>query len=489
MPSAPKIVQAKLFIGGEFVDAVSGKTFATINPATGDVITYVAEADKADAHVAVQAAKKAFARGSAWRTLDASARGRLLYRLADLIERDRELLAAMESLDNGKPFSDAYNADLPLAYKCYRYFAGWADKIQGATVPIDGNHIAMTRKEPVGVVAQIVPWNFPFLMVAWKLAPALAAGNCVVLKLAEQTPLTGLHLALLINEAGFPPGVVNILSGYGPTAGAALVAHPDVDKVAFTGSTEVGRIIQREAAGTLKNVTLELGGKSPAIVFPDADIDDAVEKTHFALFFNQGQCCCAGSRLFVHEDIYDEFLKRAAARCAKRTVGDGLSSGCEQGPQVDEEQFNKILGYVKSGQEQGARLVCGGQRHGDRGYFVQPTIFADVTDNMSIAREEIFGPVMSVLKFKDTEEVIRRANDSEYGLAGAVFTKNLDTAMTVSTALRVGTVWINCYDVLEACVPFGGYRQSGNGRELGEAGLAQYTETKTITIAVAAKNS
>jgi len=246
MPSAPKIVQAKLFIGGEFVDAVSGKTFATINPATGDVITYVAEADKADAHVAVQAAKKAFARGSAWRTLDASARGRLLYRLADLIERDRELLAAMESLDNGKPFSDAYNADLPLAYKCYRYFAGWADKIQGATVPIDGNHIAMTRKEPGGVVAQIVPWNFPFLMVAWKLAPALAAGNCVVLKLAEQTPLTGLHLALLINEAGFPPGVVNILSGYGPTAGAALVAHPDVDKVAFTGSTEVGRIIQRE---------------------------------------------------------------------------------------------------------------------------------------------------------------------------------------------------------------------------------------------------
>jgi acyl-CoA reductase-like NAD-dependent aldehyde dehydrogenase len=485
----PAVHFKKLWINGEQCDAVSGKRFATVDPSTGEVICEVAEADRADVQKAVAAAKKAFARGSAWRTMDASQRGVLLNKLAALIERDREYLATLESLDNGKPYKDAYGIDMGLVIKCFRYYAGWTDKIHGKTIPIDGNFVTYTRMEPVGVVGQIIPWNFPLLMAAWKLAPALACGNVVVLKLAEQTPLTGLYLGALIAEAGFPPGVVNILSGYGPTAGAAIVEHPDVDKVAFTGSTEVGRIIQREAAGTLKNVTLELGGKSPAIVFPDVDIDTALELTHFSLFFNQGQCCCAGSRLFVHEKIYDEFVKRAAERARKRTVGPGLTSGAEQGPQVDAEQFDRVMSYIKSGIDQGARLVCGGKRYGTQGFFIEPTVFADVRDDMKIAREEIFGPVQSILKFKTIDEVIERANDTMYGLAGAVFTKDIETALTVAHGIRAGSVWVNCYDVLEACAPFGGYKASGVGRELGEYGLQQYCEVKTVTIAVPSKNA
>merc|ERR1719365_208518 len=347
--TSPQVKYTQIFINNEWVDSVSGKTFPTVNPTTGEVICQVQEGDKADINLAVEAAKKAFELGSEWRTMDASMRGRLINKLADLIERDKVYLASLESLDNGKPFNDAYNIDLNRTLECYRYYAGWSDKIDGKTLPVDGNFMAYTRHEPVGVCGQIIPWNFPLLMQAWKLGPALATGNTVVMKLAEQTPLSGLAVAQLVKEAGFPPGVVNVVPGYGPTAGAAISEHMDVDKVAFTGSTEVGHIIQKAAGGSnLKRVTLELGGKSPLIVMNDADLDFAVETAHFALFFNQGQCCCAGSRLMVHAKIYDEFVTRATERAKKRTVGDPFASGTEQGPQVDEEQFKKVLGYIKS---------------------------------------------------------------------------------------------------------------------------------------------
>jgi len=486
----PQIKFTKIFINNEWVDSVSGKTFPTINPATGEVICQVQEGDKADVEKAVKAAKTAFKLGSEWRTMDASKRGVLLNKLADCIERDRVYLASLESLDNGKPFQDAFNIDLSLTIKCFRYYAGWADKTHGKTIPVDGSFLSYTRHEPVGVCGQIIPWNFPLLMQAWKLGPALATGNVVVMKLAEQTPLTGLAVAALVAEAGFPPGVVNIIPGYGPTAGAAIAEHMEVDKVAFTGSTEVGHIIQKAAGGSnLKKVTLELGGKSPLIVMDDADIDFAVETAHFALFFNQGQCCCAGSRLMVQEGIYDEFVKRATERAKKRTVGDPFAAGVEQGPQVDEEQFKKVLGYIQSGVAEGACLRAGGGKYGDKGYFVEPTVFSDVTDEMKICKEEIFGPVQVIQKFSTMEEVLERANNNSYGLAAAVFTKDIGNAVFMSNSLRAGTVWVNCYDVLEAQVPFGGYKMSGIGRELGEYGLEAYTEVKTVTISIPQKNS
>jgi len=486
----PEIKFTKIFINNEWVDSVSGKTFPTINPATGEVICQVQEGDKADVEKAVKAAKAAFKLGSEWRTMDASKRGVLLNKLADCIERDRVYLASLESLDNGKPFQDAFNIDLSLTIKCLRYYAGWADKTHGKTIPVDGSFLSYTRHEPVGVCGQIIPWNFPLLMQAWKLGPALATGNVVVMKLAEQTPLTGLAVAALVAEAGFPPGVVNIIPGYGPTAGAAVAEHMEVDKVAFTGSTEVGHIIQKAAGGSnLKKVTLELGGKSPLIVMDDADIDFAVETAHFALFFNQGQCCCAGSRLMVQEGIYDEFVKRATERAKKRIVGDPFAAGVEQGPQVDEEQFKKVLGYIQSGVAEGACLRAGGGKYGDKGYFVEPTVFSDVTDEMKICKEEIFGPVQVIQKFSTMDEVLERANNNSYGLAAAVFTKDVGNAVYMSNSLRAGTVWVNCYDVLEAQVPFGGYKMSGIGRELGEYGLEAYTEVKTVTISIPQKNS
>ena len=379
---------------------------------------------------------------------------------------------------------------LPSVMVFCRYYAGWADKTHGKTIPVDGSFLSYTRHEPVGVCGQIIPWNFPLLMQAWKLGPALASGNVVVMKLAEQTPLSGLAVAALVAEAGFPPGVVNIIPGYGPTAGAAIAEHMEVDKVAFTGSTEVGHIIQKAAGGSnLKKVTLELGGKSPLIVMNDADIDFAVETAHFALFFNQGQCCCAGSRLMVQEGIYDEFVKRATERAKKRTVGDPFAAGVEQGPQVDEEQFKKVLGYIQSGVAEGACLRAGGGKYGDKGYFVEPTVFSDVTDDMKICKEEIFGPVQVIQKFSTMDEVLERANNNSYGLAAAVFTKDIGNAVYMSNSLRAGTVWVNCYDVLEAQVPFGGYKMSGIGRELGEYGLEAYTEVKTVTISIPQKNS
>uniref|UniRef100_A0A673XBH8 aldehyde dehydrogenase (NAD(+)) n=1 Tax=Salmo trutta TaxID=8032 RepID=A0A673XBH8_SALTR len=436
---------------------------------------------------AVKAAREAFRFGSPWRRMDASDRGLLLSRLADAIERDTAYLAELETLDNGKPYAVSYSVDVPMVVKCLRYCAGWADKWEGKTIPIDGDFFCYTRHEPIGVCGQIIPWNFPLLMQAWKLGPALATGNTVVMKVAEQTPLTALYVASLIKEVGFPPGVVNILPGMGPSAGSAIASHMDVDKVAFTGSTEVGHLIQQASGSSnLKKVTLELGGKSPNIIMSDANMAEAVEQSHFALFFNQGQCCCAGSRTYVQDTIYDEFMERSVERAKSRVVGDPFNMKTEQGPQ---DQFKKILGYISSGKREGAKLMCGGGVAADRGYFIQPTIFGDVQDGMTIAREEIFGPVMQILKFKTLEEVVERANDTKYGLAAAVFTKDIDKAHYISSGIRAGTVWINCYNVFGAQAPFGGYKYSGNGRELGEYGLDNYTEVKTVTIKVPQKNS
>lgn len=395
----------------------------------------------------------------------------------------------METLDNGKPYSVAYNVDLPGCISTLRYYAGWADKNHGKVIPMDGNYFAYTRHEPVGVCGQIIPWNFPLLMMAWKIAPALATGNTLILKPAEQTPLTALYLAQLTKEAGFPNGVVNVLPGFGST-GAALVSHKDVDKIAFTGSTEVGQIVQRDAAmSNLKRTSLELGGKSPNIILKDADMDYAVETSHFALFFNMGQCCCAGSRTFVEDDIYDEFVEKSMIRAQKRTVGNPFDMSIEQGPQIDEEQFKKILSMIESGKEQGAKLVAGGEVVGDKGYFIAPTVFADVQDNMTIAKDEIFGPVQQILKFSDLDEVIDRANKTDYGLAAGIFTKNIDKANHLIQGIRAGTVWVNTYNAFGVQVPFGGFKMSGHGREMSEYGLEAYTEVKSVITKVNQKNS
>jgi len=477
-----KVRQTKMLIDGRWVDSVSGRTFPTINPTTGEAITQVAEGDKADVDLAVTAARRAFEKGP-WAKMNARERGRLIYKLADLIEKNIDELAALETLDNGKPINDSRGADLPLTLDCYRYYAGWADKNEGRTIPVNGGYFTYTRHEPVGVVGQIIPWNFPLLMQAWKWGPALACGCTVVLKPAEQTPLSALRVGELALEAGFPPGVINIVPGYGETAGAAISEHMDVDKVAFTGSTEVGKLILQAAGrSNLKRVTLELGGKSPNIVLADANMDAAVEGSFFGLFFNQGQCCCAGSRLFVEEKIHDEFVERVLARTEKQKLGDPFSPQTTQGPQVSEEQFDKVMGYIRSGCETGAKLLTGGKRYGDRGYFIEPTVFDGVKDDMKIAREEIFGPVMSIIKFKDVDEVIRRGNQTMYGLAAAVWTRDMSKAHRLANSLRAGTVWVNCFDVFDAAAPFGGFKMSGIGRELGGYALANYTEVKTVTV-------
>eukprot|EP01116_Phalansterium_solitarium_P017364 TRINITY_DN4259_c0_g2_i1.p1 TRINITY_DN4259_c0_g2~~TRINITY_DN4259_c0_g2_i1.p1 ORF type:complete len:496 (+),score=250.14 TRINITY_DN4259_c0_g2_i1:102-1589(+) len=482
----PKVrFQTKLLINGQWVDAVSGKKFPTHNPATGELIAHVAEADKADVDLAVKAAHDAFYNGP-WGKIGARERGILLFKLVDLIEKNKVELAILESLDNGKPHKNDFytsNADLFLVIDCLRYYAGWADKIHGKVLPVRGDFHAFTRHEPVGVVGQIIPWNFPLLMAAWKLGPALACGCTVVLKPAEQTPLSVLRLGELIVEAGFPPGVVNILPGYGPTAGAAIASHPDLDKVAFTGSTEVGKIVSELAAkSNLKRVSLELGGKSPAIIFDDADLDVAVQAAHVGLFLNMGQCCIAGSRVYVHEKIYDEFLKKSAELALKLKLGNAFVEGVTQGPLISEEQYEKVLQYIESGKQEGARVVVGGQKLDSKGYFVQPTIFADVKEEMKIHEEEIFGPVMSVSKFTDLEEVVSRANRSSYGLGAAVFTRDISKAHRISSQIRAGTVYVNCYNVFDAACPFGGFKQSGHGRELGEYGLELYTEVKSVII-------
>jgi retinal dehydrogenase len=486
--ASPPIKYTQIFINNEYVNSESGKVFATINPSTGEKIVDVQEGDQADVEKAVKAAKEAFKRGSTYRNLDASARGRLLYKLSTLIERDQVLIASIETLDNGKPFSQAYS-DIGSAAQLLQYFAGIADKIVGQTIPANGNVFCYTRHEPVGVVGAITPWNFPFFLACAKIGPAVAAGCTLVLKPAEQTPLTALYLSSLIKEAGFPPGVVNIVPGYGPTAGAAIVNHSDVNKVSFTGSTEVGQLIlERSSKTNLKRVTLELGGKSPNIIFPDVDLDVAVEAAHAAVMFNMGQVCCAGSRTYVHESIYEEFVRRSAERAARRTTGNPFDATNENGPQIDDVQLAKILELIESGKTEGARLLCGGKRIGDKGYFVEPTVFADVTPKMRIAKEEIFGPVQSIFKFKDIDDVIEQANDTHYGLAAAVFTKDLNTALLVSNSLQAGTVWVNTFGNVTPQAPFGGYKMSGQGREFGLYGVEPFLEVKTVYIGTPVKS-
>jgi aldehyde dehydrogenase (NAD+) len=470
----------QLLINGEFVDAASGKTFPTLDPRTGEVIAHVAEGDSEDVNRAVSAARKAFDEGP-WPRMTAYQRSCVMLKFADLLEKHLDEVAALESWDSGKTHEQCYAGEIPMLVRLFRYYGGWADKIHGMTIPSDGSYHVQTLHEPIGVAGQIIPWNFPLIMYAWKVGPALACGNTVVLKTAEQTPLSALLVSKIFLEAGLPPGVLNIVSGFGPTAGAALASHMDVDKLAFTGSTATGKVVLGLAAqSNLKRVTLELGGKSPFIVCEDADIDQAVELAHFALFFNQGQCCCAGSRTFVHESVYDEFVAKAKARALSRVVGDNFKKGVEQGPQVDSEQFQKILKYIRSGIDSGATLQSGGERFGDKGYYIQPTVFSDVQDDMLIAKDEIFGPVQTILKFKDLDEVIRRANASRYGLAAGVFTQSLDTANTLIRALRAGSVWVNCFDIFDAAIPFGGYKMSGQGREKGIYSLHNYLQVKAV---------
>jgi len=483
----PEIKYKQLFINNEFVNSTSGKTFPTIDPATGKKICDVQEGDKVDVDKAVAAARAAFDPTSAWRKLSPYERGRLLNKVADLMERDIVYMSTLESLDNGKPYVASLFGDLPGCIQVFRYYAGWADKITGRTINAENNMSVYTRHEPIGVCGQIIPWNFPLCMFAWKVAPALACGNTVVLKPAEQTPLTAIYACSLFKEAGFPPGVLNVVPGYGPTAGAAISGHMNVDKVAFTGSTEVGQLIlQASGKSNLKRVTLELGGKSPLIIFPDADIEEALNWAHQAIFMNMGQVCTAGSRLFVHEDIYDEFVKKAVERAKNRKIGDPFDLSVQSGPQVDEEQFKKILSLIDSGKSQGAKLQCGGAKIGDKGYFIENTLFTDVKPDMKIVKEEIFGPVQVIIKFKSVDEVLKMANDTTYGLAAGLFTKNVDTYIYVANALQAGTVWVNTYHQVSPSAPFGGFKMSGIGRELGEYSLANYTEVKTVFVKTSA---
>jgi acyl-CoA reductase-like NAD-dependent aldehyde dehydrogenase len=480
----------QLFIDGRFVDAESGKTFKSPNPATGETFAEVAEADKADVDKAVAAARKAL--DGKWSKMSARDRGRLLYRLSQLIEQHAGELAELETSDNGKPIKESTYIDLPGVVENFEYFAGWSTKIEGETIPVPGQMFNYTLREPVGVCGQIIPWNFPLLMAAWKLAPALACGNTVVLKPAEQTPVTALELAKLIQEAGFPEGVVNIIPGYGETAGAALASHPGIDKIAFTGSTEIGKLIAKSAAANLTKVSLELGGKAPNVIFADADLDQAVNGAMMGIFFNQGQVCCAGSRVFIEEKVKDEFLARFKEKAERITVGDPMDKATLMGPQVSMEQLNKIKSYVGIARDEGATVFSGGQSiqlEGafQNGYFFQPTIFSEVNNSMRVAQEEIFGPVSSVITFDNDDDLLRQANETMYGLSAGIWTSNITRAHRFARAVKAGVVWINTFNMMNAASPFGGYKQSGYGREMGKHALELYTQVKSVWVDLSGK--
>jgi aldehyde dehydrogenase (NAD+) len=480
----------QLFIDGQWVDAESGKTFTTPNPATGETLAEIAEADKADIDKAVAAARRAYE--GKWSKMSARDRGRLLFKLSQLIEEHSKELAALETADNGKPIRESAYVDLPQVVENFEYFAGYATKIEGETIPVPGQMFNYTLREPLGVCGQIIPWNFPLLMAAWKLAPALAAGNTIVLKPAEQTPVNAMELGKLIQEAGFPDGVVNIVPGFGETAGAALASHPGIDKIAFTGSTEVGKMIARAAADNLTKVSLELGGKAPNIVFADADIEQAVNGAMMGIFFNQGQVCCAGSRLFLAAEIKDEFLEKFKEKARKVKVGDPMNKETHMGPQVSEEQLCRIKSYVDIAREEGATVLTGGeppQLEGDfqKGYFFQPTIFSEVNNQMRVAQEEIFGPVTSVITFKDDDELIKQANETIYGLSAGIWTRDIVRAHRFAKEVHAGVVWINTFNMFNAASPFGGYKQSGYGREMGKHALELYTQVKSVWVDLSGK--
>src|SRR5688572_32520663 len=475
----------QLFIDGQWMDSESGKTFSTPNPATGQPLAEIAEGDKADVDKAVAAARRAFE--GKWSKMSARDRGRLLYKLSQLIEQNASQLAEIETADNGKPIKESLYVDPPQVVENFEYFAGWCTKIEGETIPVPGRMFNYTLREPIGVCGQIIPWNFPLLMAAWKLAPALAAGNTVVLKPAEQTPVGAMELARLIQEAGFPEGVVNIVPGYGETAGASLAAHPGIDKIAFTGSTEVGKLIARAAAENLTKVSLELGGKAPNIVFADADMDQAVSGAMMGIFFNQGQVCCAGSRLFVEEKVKDEFLEKLKDKASRINVGDPMDKGTQMGPQVSEEQLSRIKSYVDVAQKEGATMLAGGaspklEGAFQNGYFFQPTISSDVKNQMRVAQEEIFGPVVSVITFRDEDDLIKQANDTIYGLSAGIWTRDITRAHRFAREIKAGVVWINTFNMFNAASPFGGYKQSGYGREMGRHALDLYTQVKSVWV-------